>query len=152
MLAKLCITCNLFGCNTVTSQTTTLNLANCICLQKFVDPKTEKSLPDSLSLGVYIYSVVVKLKLITRSCFLWQSKCLSKFAPKISARLITLQPPLPRTTCNFCLIRHWLSKLQKHVIIWLVLKVPYFTLQKEIILQLSRLITLRKAKILAGKR
>ena len=52
----------------MTLQTTTLNLANCICQHEFVDPKTEKSLPDSWSLRVYIYTLVVKRKLIIRSC------------------------------------------------------------------------------------
>ena len=78
MLAKLCITCNLIGCKTVTSQTTTLNLANCICQQEFVDPKTEKSLPDSWSLSVYfiLFSFVDYVNLLFGVALLWQNKYL----------------------------------------------------------------------------
>ena len=68
MLAKLCITSNLLGCKIVTSQTITLNLAHCICQQEFVDPKTEKFLPGSWSLSVYIRLLDVKRELITQSC------------------------------------------------------------------------------------
>ena len=81
MLAKLCITCNLFGCITVTLQTTSLNLANCIRQQEFLDSKTKKSLPDVWSLGVYIYSLVAKRKIITRNST-FRAKYMSLFPLK----------------------------------------------------------------------
>ena len=64
MLANLCLNRNLFGCKGVTSQTTTLNLANCICQQEFLDSKIKKFFPNFWWLSFYFYSFVVKSKLL----------------------------------------------------------------------------------------
>ena len=90
MLAKLCITCDLFGCKAVTSQITILNLANCICQQEFVDPKTEKSLPDSWSVSTFIHlllSVILLLE-VALCDKINVSVCLS-VCPHISVGLVS---------------------------------------------------------------